>query len=85
MRKAGLGELDPVSFRLFLQLLGDALATWRPGMTHTVATSNDGSMEIRLTALADGSAAEVRTPGGVFRGPDHTIEIIDLAEGDDGP
>ncbi|MEV6246364.1 TIGR02677 family protein [Streptomyces sp. NPDC051742] len=84
-RLSGLGELDPVSFRLFLQLLGDALATWRPGMTHTVATSNDGSMEIRLTALADGSAAEVRTPGGVFRGPDHTIEIIDLAEGDDGP
>ncbi|MFB6607959.1 TIGR02677 family protein [Streptomyces noursei] len=83
-RLSGLGELDPVSFRLFLQLLGDALATWRPGMTHTVATSNDGSMEIRLTALADGSAAEVRTPGGVFRGPDHTIEIIDLAEGDDG-
>ncbi|MFH9727051.1 TIGR02677 family protein [Streptomyces sp. NPDC017254] len=83
-RLSGLGELDPVSFRLFLQLLGDALATWRPGMTHTVATSNDGSMEIRLTALADGSVAEVRTPGGIFRGPDHTIEIIDLAEGDDG-
>lgn len=62
-RLSGIGELDPVSFRLFLQLLGDALATWRPGMTHTVATSNDGSMEIRLTALADGSAAEVRTPG----------------------
>ncbi|MEV0411892.1 TIGR02677 family protein [Streptomyces sp. NPDC050448] len=83
-RLSELGELDPASFRLFLQLLGDALATWRPGMTHTVATSNDGSMEIRLTALADGSAAEVRTPGGVFRGPDHTIEIIELAEGGDG-
>ncbi|MDJ0380158.1 TIGR02677 family protein [Streptomyces sp. G-G2] len=83
-RLSGLGELDPVSFRLFLQLLGDALATWRPGMTHTVATSNDGSMEIRLTALADGSSAEVRTPGGVLRGPDHTIEILDLAEGSDG-
>ncbi|MFJ7204649.1 TIGR02677 family protein [Streptomyces sp. NPDC098789] len=83
-RLSGLGELDPVSFRLFLQLLGDALATWRPGMTHTVATSNDGSMEIRLTALADGSVTEVRTQGGVFRGPDHTIEIIELAEGGDG-
>ncbi|MGW6691582.1 TIGR02677 family protein [Streptomyces sp. NPDC054961] len=83
-RLSGLGELDPASFRLFLQLLGDALATWRPGMTHTVATSNDGSMEIRLTALADGSAAEVRTPGGVFRGPDHTIEISERAEGGAG-
>lgn len=83
-RLSGIGELDPVSFRLFLQLLGDALATWRPGMTHTVATSNDGSLEIRLTAPADGATAEVRTPGGLFRGPDHTIEIRDLTEGSDG-
>ncbi len=71
-------ELDPVAFGLFLRLLGDALATWRPGMTTTVATSNDGTMEIRLTALTDGTTAEVRTPGGVFRGPDHTVEITDL-------
>lgn len=82
-RLSGLGELDPVSFGLFLQLLGDALATWRPGMRHTVATSNDGSMEIRLSALADGGAAEIRTAGGVFRGPDHLIEIIDLTDGGD--
>ncbi len=82
VRLSGLGALDPIAFGLFLQLLGDALATWRPGMTSTTATSNDGSMEIRLTALDDGSRAEVRTPGGVFRGPDHTVEIIDLtAEG----
>ncbi|MFF4874132.1 TIGR02677 family protein [Streptomyces sp. NPDC000961] len=80
-RLSGLSELDPVSFVLFLQLLGDALATWRPGMRHTVATSNDGSMEIRLSALADGGTAEIRTAGGVFRGPDHLIEIIDLTDG----
>lgn len=80
-RISGLGELDPASFRLFLQLLGDALATWRPGMKHTTATSNDGAMEIRLTALPDGSTAEVRTPDGIFRGPDHAIEIIDLTAG----
>ncbi|RPF44980.1 uncharacterized protein (TIGR02677 family) [Streptomyces sp. Ag109_G2-6] len=83
-RLSGLGELDPVSFGLFLQLLGDALATWRPGMRHTVATSNDGSMEIRLSAVADGGTAEIRTPGGVFRGPDHLIEIVDLTEGGGG-
>ncbi|MGY3684122.1 hypothetical protein ACVWXU_007745 [Streptomyces sp. TE33382] len=55
-------------------------------MTHTVATSGDGSMEIRLTAPADGATAEVRTPDGIFRGPDHTIEIVDLTEeaGGDG-
>lgn len=81
-RLSTLRDLDPASFGLFLQLLGDALATWRPGMRHTTATSNDGSMEIRLTALADGTTAEVRTPGGVFSGPDHLIEILDLTDGD---
>ncbi|WP_175410409.1 TIGR02677 family protein [Streptomyces sp. TRM64462] len=81
-RLSELGALDPVAFRLFLQLLGDALATWRPGTTHTTTTSNDGSMEIRLTALDDGTTAEIATPGGTFRGPDHTVEIIDLTEGD---
>ncbi|MBZ4319794.1 TIGR02677 family protein [Streptomyces huiliensis] len=79
-RLSALGELDPLAFGLFLQLLGDALATWRPGMTRTSATSNDGSMEIRLTALGDGTTAEITTPGGTFRGPDHTVEIIDLTE-----
>ncbi|MFB6878000.1 TIGR02677 family protein [Streptomyces sp. NPDC056323] len=83
-RLSGLGEFDPASFGLFLQLLGDALATWRSGMRHTTATSNDGSMEIRLTALADGTTAWVRTPGGVFSGSDHLIEIVDVMEGD-GP
>lgn len=80
-RLSELGELDPTSFALFLQLLGDALATWRPGMRHTVATSNDGSMEIRLTALTDSPPAEIRTPSGTFRGPDHLIEIVDLTDG----
>ncbi|GAA3477253.1 TIGR02677 family protein [Streptomyces yanii] len=80
-RLSRLGEFDPLAFGLFLQLLGDALATWRPGMTRTVATSNDGSMEIRLTALDDGTLAEIRTPNGVFRGPDHRVEIVDLTHG----
>jgi uncharacterized protein (TIGR02677 family) len=82
IRLSRLWELDPLAFELFLRLLGDALATWRPGMTTTVATSGDGSMEIRLTALGDGSTAEVRTPDGVFRGPDHLIDIIDLTAPD---
>ncbi|GAA3040771.1 hypothetical protein GCM10020000_19190 [Streptomyces olivoverticillatus] len=81
-RLSALGDLDPLAFGLFLQLLGDALATWRPGMTRTSATSNDGSMEIRLTALDDGTTAEITTLGGTFRGPDHTVEIIDLTERD---
>ncbi|TGB05616.1 TIGR02677 family protein [Streptomyces sp. MZ04] len=90
MRLSELGELDPLAFGLFLQLLGDALSAWRPGTTTTVAAGNDGSMEIRLTALRDGTTAEIRTPGGVFRGPDHTVAITDLTyttgtPGDFGP
>lgn len=85
VRLSELGELDPVSFGLFLQLLGDALATWRPGMRHTVATSNDGSTEIRLSALDEGPVAEIRTPSGTFHGPDHLIEIVDLTADGDGP
>ncbi|GHJ40673.1 TIGR02677 family protein [Streptomyces sp. TS71-3] len=77
-RLSALGELEPAAFDLFLRLLGDALSTWRPGMTTTLATSNDGTMEIRLTALADGTTTEIRTPGGTFRGPDHLVEITDL-------
>ncbi|EST30748.1 TIGR02677 family protein [Streptomyces niveus] len=80
IRLSRLGELDPLAFELFLRLLGDALSTWRPGMTTTAATSGDGSMEIRLTALDDGSTAEVRTPDGVFSGPDHLVDIIELTE-----
>jgi uncharacterized protein (TIGR02677 family) len=85
VRLSRLGELDSPSFQLFLRLLGDALATWRPGMTTTTATSGDGSMEIRLTAPGDGSTAEVRTPDGVFSGPDHLVEIVDLTAGESGP
>ncbi|MFE5215135.1 MULTISPECIES: TIGR02677 family protein [unclassified Streptomyces] len=81
VRLSRLGGLDPHAFQLFLRLLGDALATWRPGTITTVATSGDGSMEIRLTALDDGSTAEVRTPDGVFSGPDHLIDIVDLTAG----
>lgn len=79
LRLSHMEELDPLVFELFLRLLGDALATWRPRMTTTTAVSGDGSMEIRLTALDDGSTAELRTRHGVFSGPDHVVDIIDLA------
>jgi uncharacterized protein (TIGR02677 family) len=77
-RLSDLGELDPVAFRLFLSLLGDALAARRPDRRTVEVATSDGSLAIRLTALDDMRRAEVRTPGGVFRGPDHLIEIVDL-------
>lgn len=84
VRMSRLGELDPRAFDLFLRLLGDALATWRPGMKSTTATSGDGSMEIRLTALDDGTTAEVGTPHGVFSGPDHLVDIVAVSAAGDG-
>lgn len=77
-RLSDLGELDPHAFRLFLGLLGDALAGRAPAAKSVETTTTDGTMAIRLTALDDGRRAEIHTPDGVFRGPDHLIEIEDL-------
>jgi uncharacterized protein (TIGR02677 family) len=81
-RLADLGELDPAAFRMFLALLGDALSARTPGSRAVEATTSDGSMAIRLTALDGAARAEVRTPHGVFRGPDHLVEIVDLTAED---
>lgn len=78
VRLGELAELDRDAFRLFLQLLGDALAAWRPGTESVAATTNDGTMEIRLTRLPGGGTVEIHTLDGVLRGPDHRVEIIDL-------
>ncbi len=75
-----VGELDTRAFRLFLSLLGDALSTRLPGDTEVKTTTADGSMEIRLSLVQDGSNVPVaiHTEDGVLRGPEHLIEITDL-------
>ncbi|MEY9858674.1 uncharacterized protein (TIGR02677 family) [Catenulispora sp. GAS73] len=75
---AGPDGLDPRTFRLFLSVLGDALAARRPGATTTTATSGDGTMEIRLKLVDAGRVVTVRTDDGVLSGPEHVVEIIDL-------
>jgi uncharacterized protein (TIGR02677 family) len=77
-RLGDLGPLDPSAFRLFLTLLGDALAARRPGQRSVSTTTTDGSMEIRLSTVDNAEPVEIHTPQGVFRGPDHLVEIIDL-------
>ncbi len=81
VRLSDLDTLDPAVFRLFLRLLGDALSTWRPGSNSVTATTNDGTMEIRLTRPPGDEVAEIRTLDGMLRGPEHLVEIIDLAAG----
>jgi hypothetical protein len=49
-----------------------------------VTTTTDGTMRVALTALDDASIAEIRTSAGVLRGPDHLIEIVDLAAAPSG-
>jgi uncharacterized protein (TIGR02677 family) len=78
-RLGELGELDGDAFGLFLGLLGDALSARRSGQRQVATTTADGTLHIRLVALADASLVEICTPAGVFRGPDHVIEIVDLA------
>ncbi|WP_084958885.1 TIGR02677 family protein [Thermoactinospora rubra] len=68
-----LGELDPAEFRLFLRLLGEALAL---GPGEVTTRTADGALEIRLRPV-DGYA-EIRTEAGVLRGPDHELVITDL-------
>lgn len=75
-----LGELDTGAFGLFLSLLGDALASRRPDRREVLTTTVDGTLGVRLLALADAALVEIRTPAGIFRGPDHVIEITDLSQ-----
>ncbi|WP_214109180.1 TIGR02677 family protein [Acrocarpospora catenulata] len=76
-----LGLLEPRAFRLFLALLGDALAARRPGDTEVKTVTGDGSMEVRLTLVPGGGAVEIHTEDGVLTGPEHVIEITDLVAG----
>jgi uncharacterized protein (TIGR02677 family) len=79
-RLSDLGHLDQAPFRLFLGLLGDALGARVPGADTVQTTTSDGSMLILLTALPGGQLATIHTSDGVFRGPDHLVEILDLTD-----
>jgi uncharacterized protein (TIGR02677 family) len=74
-RLSELGRLDAASFRLFLTLLGEALA----GQTHpdepVERLTGDGTLVVRLIPLAAHTQAEIATDLGVFRGRDHRILI----------
>src|SRR5262249_17926088 len=75
---SALDVLDTRAFRLFLALLGDALAARMPGDTEVKTVTSDGTLEVRLSLVPDGGAATSRTAGGLLTGPDHGSEIPDL-------
>ncbi|MFD1536585.1 TIGR02677 family protein [Nonomuraea guangzhouensis] len=73
-----LEVLDPRAFRLFLGLLGDALAARHPDDAEVKTVTSDGSLEVRLALVPGGDLVEIRTDDGVLTGPEHIIEITDL-------
>ena len=76
-RLSELGTLDSLQFGMFLELLGDAL-TRQDRVDRTVSiTSGDGSLEIVLEPVGDGSRATITTPDGSFSGADHYLTIRD--------
>ena len=78
---SAFGELDPDAFRLFLGLLGDALAAMGPrGETAQVHTS-DGELTVTLRRVPGAGVAVVRTTEGELSGPDHLVDIVSAVDG----
>ncbi|MGH6656179.1 MAG: TIGR02677 family protein [Actinocrinis sp.] len=75
---AGPRALDPGAFRLFLAVLGDALAARTPGESESGAITGDGTMEVRLKLVDADRIVRIPTEDGVLSGPEHIIEILDL-------
>jgi len=79
LRLSDVGHLDPDAFSLFVALLGEALSARRPGEPEIRTTTGDGSPEILLAPVLDGTSVEIRTDAGVFSGADHVLQITDLS------
>jgi len=75
MRLSEIGELDPVAFDLFLELLGEVLVGYVERDQPAEADSTDGAMRIRLEPTNDGAHATITTPRGTFRGEDFFVTI----------
>lgn len=69
------GELDPVAFRLFIGLLGDALAAMGPRADSAQVQTSDGELTVTLRHVAGAGVAVIRTPDGELSGPDHLVDI----------
>jgi uncharacterized protein (TIGR02677 family) len=73
-------ELDPASFRLFLALLGDALAAMGPRAATAQVHTSDGELTVTLSRVPDAGVAVIVTPDGELTGPDHLVDIASSVE-----
>jgi uncharacterized protein (TIGR02677 family) len=74
-RLSELGQLDASTFRLFLTLLGEALAAQTDPEEPVERLTGDGTLTIRLVPLEPASRAEIQTDLGRFCGRDHRVLI----------
>jgi uncharacterized protein (TIGR02677 family) len=76
----------PAELDLFLDLLGEALASKVHAKETAIAWSSDGALRIELEPIDDGSCAIITTSLGEISGEDHFITISDaFAEKTDNP
>jgi uncharacterized protein (TIGR02677 family) len=74
-RLSDLGRLDAPAFRMFLALLGEALAAQTSPDGPVERQTADGALAVRLIPLESASHAELETELGRFCGRDHRILI----------
>lgn len=74
-RLSEFDALDPVAFRLLLDLLGHALARQDKNRKVVETTSSDGGLTIQLEPLGEDTTATLRTSGGTLTGRDHVVLI----------
>jgi uncharacterized protein (TIGR02677 family) len=79
-RLSEIGELDRHAFKLFLNLLGEALTEQTAPDAPVERTTGDGSMAVTLEPLAADSRAVIDTELGRFAGRDHRITITPPGE-----
>jgi uncharacterized protein (TIGR02677 family) len=76
VRLSDFGQLDDALFERLLELLGRALGSGPDSAGARRSTTSDGRVEIVLRPGAGTATATLRTPRGVFRGPDYAIQIV---------
>jgi uncharacterized protein (TIGR02677 family) len=70
-----LGQLDTATFRLFLNLLGEALTAQDNPDEAVERDTADGLLRIRLEPLPPGTHARIDTEQGIFTGRDHVLTV----------
>jgi uncharacterized protein (TIGR02677 family) len=74
-RLSQLGHLDLHTFRLFLNLLGEALSAQTSPDDIIERHTSDGLLQIRLEPLGANTHAAIPTDAGTFAGRDHLLTI----------